>query len=328
MMKPWMLAVCFLFSSLSVSVNAATPITSHVNAQLANSTGYSKWGIPLATGQIVVTESPVPINTLYMLLYPEFSPFIHVGIVEVNKDNAYVYESSGEYKLGIGDHPPTDNVSGHVRRITLEQYITESGGTVSFYTPPKGVDLTQVLQYAQTHTTAKTPFDAYFNYTDRSKLYCSEFVAAAFEAGGSPAYRTVPMKLNPSLQTVVNWLKVKDRTILPVHQLVAAQKWVGTVSQTHTLTELKIDRATKAELYQRFTANQKLGNILAWGGTGMYFQPPITEFKDQAFAAFDQSKPYSAEQVLTKVGELADTYLGLFDTRNMSICKIDFSRCP
>ena len=139
MMKPWMLAVCFLFSSLSVSVNAATPITSHVNAQLANSTGYSKWGIPLATGQIVVTESPVPINTLYMLLYPEFSPFIHVGIVEVNKDNAYVYESSGEYKLGIGDHPPTDNVSGHVRRITLSNTLPSRGVRYPFIPLPRAL---------------------------------------------------------------------------------------------------------------------------------------------------------------------------------------------
>lgn len=326
-MKAGLVSTFFALTMLLVGYgHAAEPLTAQVNPKLLGTSSFNKWGLPLKTGQIVVTESPEPINTIYMLLYPQFSPFIHVGILELEDDQAYVYESSGEYKLGLDNKPPTDHVEGYVRRIPLTQYISEYGETVSFYQPPNA-DLSKVLQQAKQHADAKTPFDAYFNYTDRSRLYCSEFVAHAFEAGGAPAYRTVPMQLNASMQTIVSWLKVKDRAILPVEQLIAHSNWVGTISTKYTLTELKADRAVKAQLYQRFTSNQKLGNILAWGGTSVSFQPAVANFKQQALTAFDKNQTYSAAQVASKVSELADQYLGKFEIRNIALCKLDFSLC-
>ncbi|WP_020560228.1 YiiX/YebB-like N1pC/P60 family cysteine hydrolase [Thiofilum flexile] len=326
MIKRYLLSAC-LSIILTGYTQADALLTTQVNPN-APTSSYQRSGIPLQTGQIIVTESPEPLNTLYMLLYPEFSPFIHVGIVEVEGNQAFVYESSGDYKLGLDQKPPTDHVTGHVRRITLTEFINESGGTVSFYSPPNGINLAKVIQYSQNQVSAQTPFDAYFNYTDHSRLYCSEFIAMALEAGGAPPYRTVPMKLNPSLQVVVNWLKVRDRTILPVEQLVTPQRWVGTLSQTHTLTALKIDRAIKAELYRRFTTNQKLGNILAWKGRGVGFQPSITTFREKTFATFDDATTYSAAQVLAQVEEMANKYLGPFTGAKVSVCKIDFSLCP
>ncbi len=328
MKKTWLvLTFSVLNTIVSSCVTAGELLTTQVNVKLVNSPSPSKWGVPLETGQIVVTESPIPINTLYLLLYPQYSPFIHVGIVDVSGGDVGVYEASGTYKLGMGSAPPTDNISGHVRRISLDDYLQENGGTATFYQPPAGVDMSKVLAYAQHHVDSKTPFDPYFNYRDRSSLYCSEFVAAAFEAGGVPAYSTVPMKPNRSTQVVMAWLKVNDRDILPVDRLTSTARWLGTISQTYTLTELKVDRTVKAELYQRFTDNQKLGNILAWEGMNVAFQPPVAQFKEQAFAAFDKDEFYTAEQVLHKVGELADESLGDFDAGNISECKIDFSHC-
>ncbi|MDD5392938.1 MAG: YiiX/YebB-like N1pC/P60 family cysteine hydrolase [Thiothrix sp.] len=289
--------------------------------------GASAWGVPLKTGQIVATESAVPINVMYLLLYPEFSPFVHVGIVEVDHGDAYVYEAGGTYKLSAGAAPPTDNVSGYVRRTPLGDFLHEMGGTASVYESPTGVDLVKVLAYAKQHTASKTPFDAYFNYTDRSRLYCSEFVAAAFEAGGKIPYATVPVKPNTSMRVVLDWLKVKDRQILPVYQLVKQERWAGTISENYTLTELKVDRAVKAELYQRFTPDQKLGNVLAWGVGDVGLQPPIEQFRKAAFDAFDKQKNYNAAEVLQKVRQLAKSYLGEFDGGVISVCSIDFSLC-
>lgn len=327
-MKTSFLAV--IFSALcvfSLESKSATDVLTVQSGVASSVPALGQWGLPLQTGQIVVTESPVPINIIYLFLYPEYSPFIHVGIIEVEGNDAFVYEASGVYTLGFGGKPPTDNVSGHVRRITLDDYLRETGGTATFYNAPAGLNIGKMLQYARSHAELKTPFDPYFNYSDRSKLYCSEFVAAAFEAGDTSTYRTVPMKLNRSMQVIMNWLKVTDKNILPVYQLVARSHWIGTISQNYTLTELKVDRAIKAELYQRFTADQKLGNVLAWGTMDVAFQPAVTAFRQAAFAAFDKNKAYPADYVLSEVKRLADIHLGQFNSAKVAICKIDFSLC-
>ncbi|OQX01965.1 MAG: hypothetical protein BWK73_44295 [Thiothrix lacustris] len=284
-------------------------------------------GIPLRSGQIVVTESSAPINLIYLLLYPEFSTFVHVGILDVTKEGSFVYDAGGTYKLGGGSNPPTDNVSGYVKRASFASFLEDVGGTVSIYDPPAGVDVSAVIAYAKQQTAQRTPFDAYFHYADHTRLYCAEFVAQALEAGGAHSHFLVAIKPNASMRVVLNWLKVKDEKILPVYQLLKVNNWVGTLSKTHTLTELEVDRAIKYALYQRFTPDQKLGNVLDWGALGVELQQPIVQFRQAAFALFDKHKLYAVADIAQKVNQLANIYLGVFDGENMSECAIDFSRC-
>lgn len=321
-MLPYIVVAVALFSSVA---NAKADLATVQAKMVDNST---EWGFPLQTGQIVVSESSAPINLIYLLLYPEFSTFVHVGILEVTKEGHFVYDAGGTYKLGGGAAPPTDNVSGYVKKSSFSDFLEDVGGTVSIYAPPVGIDLDAVIAYAKQQVAGHTPFDAYFNYTDHSRLYCAEFVAQALEAGGVYPYSTVPIKPNASMRVVLDWLKVRDEKILPVYQLLKANNWVGTLSKTDTLTELEVDRAVKYELYRRFTPDQKLGNVLDWGGLGVELQHPIIQFRQAAFTSFDKQKLYTVADIGKKVSQLADVYLGDFlGGKSIPECKIDFSRC-
>ena len=285
------------------------------------------WQKQLKAGQVIVTESPVTLNIIYLLLYPEFSTFVHTGILDVEGSQVYVYESTGMMILGFGSGPSTDHISGRAKKTPLNEFLSDVGGTVSIYDVPANIKTQRVLAYAKQQVANKTPFDPYFDYADHSKLYCSEFVALALEAGGNQTYSLVAMKPNASTAKMSEWLKLKSKYILPVNRLIQPENWVATISQQYTLTELKLDRAIKAEIYQRFTPEQKLGNVLAWRGLDANFQPTIERFREAVFNAFTLGKDYPTSEILGKVKKLAALHLGEFEHPSVSECKIDFSSC-
>ena len=136
MKKIWLCSVFSVLVVFSSSTVIARDFLTVQNRGKSSAAYSEKWGLPLQKGQLIVTESSQPINIVYLLLYPKYSPFVHVGILDSDGEDFYVYEASGTYKLGFNGKPPTDNVSGYVRRITLDEYLEETGGTASFYQVP------------------------------------------------------------------------------------------------------------------------------------------------------------------------------------------------
>lgn len=299
-----------------------------------NSTS-SNWKAGLKTGQLLLTESPKPLNFLILTMYPQFSPFFHVGIVEVDNGQIFVYEANGEVdKLSViaglgGDRAPSDFITGHVKKVTLDAFLAESR-TISVFNPLPAANIQNLISFASRHASAKTPFDAYFDSADHSRLYCSEFVALALDNAGSGGNFLVQMRDNNSLQKVLTWMKVPNRTIIPAYKLVSLKNWVGTVSLDFSELELQIDRAIKLELYQRFSANQKVGNVVNLGGNDDYVKE-IKQFRKVAFALFANQKTHlSADEIVKKVRHAADNVLGPMHDRYRtpySRCSINLSNC-
>lgn len=85
---------------------------------------------------------------------------------------------------------PTDAIRGAIERVALGDFLRKNE-FVAFYDPPSQVDRARMIAFAGQHHRARTPFDTYFDASDRSRLYCTEFVAAAlWHSGAGP----VPLK--------------------------------------------------------------------------------------------------------------------------------------
>ncbi len=313
-------------SGMSGAVFASESIRS-VTFSTQNNVAHQQWKSKLQTGQILLTESPKPTNFLILATYPEFSPFFHVGIVEVEGNNIFVYEANGEINklsvmAGLGGGAPSDAITGHVKRTPLDVFLSESR-TISIFSPPSSADVQTLINFSDYHAKSKTPFDAYFNSIDSTRLYCSEFVSLALTRAGVKGSYLVNMRHNPSLQKILTWMKVPGRSIVAVYKLVSFKNWLGTVSLDYSDLELQVDRAIKLELYQRFSANQKVGNLVNFGGDDDFVKE-IKQFKQIAFALFEKQKTgVSADEIVKKVRGAADNILGTMDSKY----RVPYSRC-
>ena len=314
-------------SGMSGAVFASESIRS-VTFSTQNNVAHQQWKSKLQTGQILLTESPKPTNFLILAMYPEFSPFFHVGIVEVEEGNIFVYEANGEInKLSVmaglvGGSVPSDSITGYVKKTPLDVFLSESR-TISIFSPPPQADIQALVNFSYYHAKAKTPFDAYFDAADSTRLYCSEFVSLALRAAGVKGDFLVKMRNNPSLQKIREWMKVRDVSIIPGPKLVSPRNWLGTVSLDYSELELQVDRAIKLELYQRFSANQKVGNVVNFGGDDD-FVSEIKQFRQIAFALFEKQKTgVSADEIVKKVRGAAYNILGTMDSKY----RVPYSRC-
>lgn len=308
------------------AIFAAEPSRSVIFSAQNNVT-HQDWEKELKTGDILLTESPKPTNFLILAMYPEFSPFFHVGIVEVEGDDIFVYEANGEINklsalAGLAGGVPSDSITGNVRKTPLDIFLAESR-TVSIFSPSSSANIPALINFSDLHTKMKTPFDAYFDSTDSTRLYCSEFVSLALKDAGVKGNYLVKMRYNPSLQKILDWMKVADKSIIPVYKLVSLKSWVGTVSLDFSELELQVDRAIKLELYQRFSSNQKVGNVVNFGRDDDYVSE-IKQFRQVAFALFEhQKESLSVDEIVRKVRGAADDVLGTMDDRY----RIPYSRC-
>lgn len=273
----------------------------------------------LKSGQIIATESSDPINIIYLLLYPKFSPLVHGGLISEEQGEFFVYEAAGDYKISLSSKPPTDSIRGEVRRTPLSSFI-QQGRTVSVYTGlSRHPSATQrAITWARSQWKKRVPFDAYFNYQDDSALYCAEFLALALEKGNGRKYSPVQAKKNRSLKVLLNWLKIKDTMIMPLYQLVAPKDWVLTASLDFSKSELNISRLVKYNLFERFTASQKVGNLLYWSSTKVGFRKSVRDFNNLAMA---EAKNTHSEASLDRAVEgIANTILGDFPIKRVDKC--------
>ena len=80
-------------------------------------------GLPLKSGQLVLTESPDTTSYLFPLIPKKFYPFTHVAIVSVEDGEPYVYDVTGEVKTFPLRKRLMDNVTGKMYRRKLYEYV-------------------------------------------------------------------------------------------------------------------------------------------------------------------------------------------------------------
>lgn len=262
------------------------------------------------SGQLAVSDARSPLNLLIALLPQHYHRFTHIGLIEVVDGTAWLYEAQGRLSLLPGSGPPTDRISGAVRRIPLAELVRRNG-YVEVYDPPPGLDVTAALVYARRQMELGTPFDPYFDETGHAALYCSEFVALALHAGGQPLAALLPSRSNPSLRRALDWLGVRAHGSWQPGTLVAGGRHVATLSSDRTRSQAALHFAVREELHRRFTADQRIGYVFRWTGQGLALRAPVAEFVSAAEHLVDRNAaPPAPARLRRQVRALANAHFG------------------
>ena len=270
-------------------------------------------GLPLQSGQLVVSDSGEADSLLMSMMGEQYTPYGHAGILSIEDGKAYVYEGYALLWPSLSG-PPTDAMHGHIRRVTLDQYIGRQQVTAIF-DPEPGVDKAAVVAFARARHEDGTEFDPYFDWRDHTRLYCTEFAALALQAGGRPLPTPVRVRDNASLRVALDWLKVQAPAIVTAGSLTEGAERVALISKRLAAREVDAYFAAKRELHRRFTDDQKLGNIWSWSWRGLRLRPQI-----EAFIEASSLWPHET------AAELADDWLGAFEQPDSRWGKLDTGR--
>lgn len=233
-------------------------------------------GIPVRSGQIVVSEQGSPLGLLMSLLIADASPWIHAGIVSIEDGVPYLYESNGQIRP-TWSNPPTTAVRGGVRRLSLDWFVANQS-FIAIYTPPAGADPAQIVEFAREAYARQVPFDAWFDLDDPSRMYCTEFVALALAAGDAPPVRSSAVNQNPSIRVIANWLQVRADRLIPAGAVITHSDRVALISKQHSPAQFMAYLALQRELHRRFTPDQKIGNVLSFSMPGgLRFRAPVRD---------------------------------------------------
>jgi hypothetical protein len=270
-------------------------------------------GLPLRSGQIIISELGGPDGLFQSLVTAEYYPWGHAGVITVEDGKPYVYEGFGFLQPHLWG-PPTDAASGSIRRVTLDSYV-DRNRFVAIYDPPPGVNADAVAKFALDNYARGTPFDPYFDFREHEKLYCTEFVALALEAGGAKPYVPVPSSRNPSLRVALDWLKIMDPGILPPGVLPRDAHRVALLSHDYKPIQVQAYFEMKRELHRRFTSDQRLGNLFTWSAiTALHVRPEILAFREAALQSAVAKPDASEEELVADTRALANRMLGPFET--------------
>ena len=238
-------------------------------------------GLPLRSGDIVVGDRGASVSFLLALLPEEFHPYVHAGVVVIDDGRPYVYEAFGLIRPRLSG-PPTDAISGSIRRTKFADFV-KTQRVAAVYPPPPDADAEAIARFARDRRADRTPFDPYFDTDDHRAMYCTEFVALALAAGGAPLPEPLPVQRNASLAVALDWLKVRSPTVFIADTLTGGREPVAVLSRLNA-AQIEAYFAAKREVYRRFTADQKLGDLLVWHMGAPHLRPNIQRFVSAALA--------------------------------------------
>lgn len=264
--------------------------------------------LELRSGQVLVTDSGGPAALFFSLFGGDFSPFIHTGILIMENDEPYVYETFGTIRPWFGRRP-TDLIHGTVKRSTLADFVTR-GKYVEIYDLPAGVDAERVTGYVRTHYASQTPFDPYFRFDEHDALYCTELTVLALGAGGWQVPALIPFPDNPSLTRVRHWLGISDRGTVQAQQLIERERFVAALSILKQQERFHVYIEMKRELHRRFTADQKLGNLFEWNGSNLVYRQPVIDFFVRGVGIYQGREVPSMTRVREDIRALAVQMFG------------------
>ncbi len=259
-------------------------------ASSANTPTYN--GLPVRSGQLVLTESPDSTSFVFVLIPKKFHAFTHVAILSVEDGEPWVYDVAGEVKTLPTSKRMLDNVVGTVFRRRLLEYVAPNL-YAEIYDPPDGADGEKIAAFARRKYAEKVEFDSHFDFGDHAKLFCSEMVELAIrEAGGKPT-ELEPSNPNPSIVEGMDWLGVPKGVSLPAGLYADPKRYVAALGQFPTRTAAWSYFEAKRELHRRFTTDQRLGFLVSIDGNGrIEVRKEITDFAIAASHLFDaDAKP-------------------------------------
>jgi hypothetical protein len=271
-------------------------------------------GLPLRSGQLLVTESPDATSFAFMLFPEAFHPFTHIGVIAMEEGEPWVYDVTGGVKGLPLRERVLDNVHGTIFRRPLLEYASYNlHGEI--YDPPPGVDGERLAAWVRArHASGDVEFDTRFDPVDHATLYCSELVALAIEASGGKAPPVGRATSNPTIVRAMEWLGVPAGLAYPVSSFIAPERFVGALGPMRSRTSAWAYFEAKREIYRRFTEDQRLGAVLTLGEQGQLgVRQSIVDFAFDASHLFDAvapEPPPGDPRIRSAVQELASKRFG------------------
>src|SRR5690606_20508562 len=144
-----------------------------------------------------------------------------------------------------------DNVKGKMYRRKLFEYVA-SNFHAEIYDPPPGADGEKIAAYVRKKYEEGVEFDAFFDFHDHSRLFCSELVALAIEHAGGPKLTPQESNPNPSVVEGMRWLGVPPGEALPAGMFADPSRFVGALSQFPNRASAWAYFEAKKEVHRRF----------------------------------------------------------------------------
>jgi hypothetical protein len=248
-------------------------------------------GLPLHTGQLVLTEAPGSYSFMFLIIPKHFYPFTHAAILSMEADGPVVYDISGEYSLGF-HRRVMDGVEGGMRRQPFLQYVSNNL-YAEVIEPPAGVDPEKVAAFARTKMSEGVKFDAYFRFDEHEKLYCTELVQLALESAGDKPRALAEVNDNPTILESMKWLGVQlGSATIPAIFFHSPDRVAASLGRFSSRTAAYAYFEAKRELHRRFTKEQRVGFLFDMKWTGdIQVHAEIEQFAFDASKLFDEVDP-------------------------------------
>lgn len=341
MVSKWMARAALVLGMVALAGCASFSLPAHISAELdqpaerfadpyavrlpllrpvvsANGGPRGAWAPPpesaLKTGQLMVWGKRDAAALFVGLFAEEFRPWSHIGIVSVEPDGVYVYETNSAF-ISTSDAPPTETATGGVRHLRFKDHVA-ARYIFGIYDPPPGVDTAKMVAYAHRQFQNGTRFDAYFDSLDHRALYCSELIALALEAGGAPLPRLVPVRHNRSYDVVRHWLHLSTAGFYLPAQFIRPERQVALWSAEESPAQIEALFAAQQELASRFGPTTTLGQLMGWNTfttsmlTALKLRDAPQGFIDASVAAWahDTSDRPDVPAIRRQVHQLAERY--------------------
>lgn len=272
-------------------------------------------GLPLRSGQLVLTESPDATSYAFFLIPEHYYPFTHIAVLSIEDGEPWVYDVTGEVASIPLKKRLLDNVRGTVFRRKFFEYVSVNL-YAEVYDPPRDAKPEAIAAFARRKYDQHIKFDTHFDSKDHSSLYCSEMVSLAIQhAGGTPP-ALERSNANASITKAMAWLGVPAGEALPAGAFMAPERYVAALGQFPNRTSAWAYFEAKREVFRRFTTDQRLGYVLELRGSGeLKVRPHITDFAWDAAKLFEgqpEQPPAGDPRIAQAVRALADKRFGPF----------------
>lgn len=272
-------------------------------------------GIALRSGQLILTESPDATSYAFFLIPEHFYPFTHIAILSIEDGEPWVYDVTGSVATIPLKKRLLDNVSGHVYRRKFFEYVA-ANLYAEIYDPPPDAKPESVAAFAKRKFQEGVKFDTRFDSKDNSTLYCSEMVSLAIRSAGGTPPALERSNSNESITKAMSWLGVPRGEALPAGAFMAPERYVASLGQFSNRTAAWAYFEAKREIFRRFSADQRLGFVLALSNNGeLSVRPHISEFAWESARLFEGQKDQPGPgdpRIAAAVRSLADKVFGPF----------------
>ena len=270
-------------------------------------------GLPLRSGQLVLTESPDATSYAFFLIPEHFYPFTHIAVISIEGGEPWVYDVTGQVSSIPLRKRLLDNVKGTVYRRKFFEYVA-ANLYAEVYDPPPGAKPELVAAYVRRTFERHVKFDTHFDSNNHDELYCSEMVGLAVEAAGGKPPPLERSNANQSITKAMAWLGVPPGEALPAGAFMAPERYVAALGQFANRTSAWAYFEAKREIFRRFTTDQRLGYVLALSNNGeLKVRDNVSDFAWEASHLFeaDKNPPLPGDpRIAAAVRELAAKRFG------------------